>query len=286
MKTNFFLKFFLFTYAFVLCSCSHETFSGAWQKTPVKVDAKINDWEIPLRLYDDATKLNYAVTNDADNLYLCMRASDVHVQMKIMQAGMQVWIDTTGKKKQKIGIFFPLSTGEKIRYDIPGATGSQNFETDDKREQLKMRGDFLASNKQMQLKGFKPPLAGTVPLHSEGGIELSINWDSTNTLIYEAKIPLATFYKKSLSASDSEKVFSIGIYVNGIEVKSSGPGGGSGAGAMAPATNGMGSIGGSGMASGMAGGRGKALGSGLGEEYKALAKTRNVWVRFKLAAPR
>src|SRR5271156_4619244 len=110
MKINYQLKFFLVVYVFVFYSCSHETFSGVWQKTPVKIDARLNDWEIPLRLYDDETKLNYTVTNDADNLYICMRASDSHVQMKIMEAGMQVWIDTAGKNQHSIGIFYPLST--------------------------------------------------------------------------------------------------------------------------------------------------------------------------------
>src|ERR1017187_1894449 len=94
MKKKLLLKLFFLIYSLVFYSCSHETFSGALQSTPIKVDARINDWEIPLRFYDDKTKLNYSVTNDANNIYLCIRTADPQTQTKITQAGMQIWIDT------------------------------------------------------------------------------------------------------------------------------------------------------------------------------------------------
>jgi len=285
MKMNLYLKLIL--PFFLLCSCSHETFSGAWQATSVKVDARINDWEIPLRFYDDNTKLNYSVTNDANNLYLCMRATDPQTQMKITQAGMQIWIDTTGKKKHHVGISFPLPTGMKMKYGEQSGTDSPNSDLTEKQDRSKMKNDFLAANKEMQVTGFKTPIAGFIPLHSDNGINISMNWDSTNTLIYEARIPFSTFYKKTLSSSDSIKTFSIGIFVKGVEVISptsrlGGAGDGSGGGM------GGNSISGSGMGNGRLAGNGFAgagTRGGGASSYNSLTQTKSVWVRFKLSAP-
>lgn len=287
MKINLYLKLFLPAYAFTLCSCSHEIFSGVRQITPVKIDARINDWEIPLRFYDDKTKLNYSVTNDENNLYLCMRATDMQTQMKITQAGMQVWLDTTGKNKHSIGISFPLSTGVKMKYGEQTGSDSPNSDITDKHDRLKMRNDFLAANKEMQVTGFKPPLAGFIPLHSDTGINLSMNWDSTNTLIYEAKIPFSTFYKKRLTPSDSMKVFSIGIFVNGVEIISPTSRSGGGGDASGGGMNG-GGLGGSGMGNGRLAGNGFAgagTRGGGANSYGSLTKTKSVWTRFKLSVP-
>jgi hypothetical protein len=286
MKINLHLKIALLVYACVFCSCSHETFSGAWQATPVKVDARINDWDIPLRFYDDKTKLNYSVTNDANTIYLCMRAADPQVQTKITQAGMQVWIDTTGKKKHTIGISFPLPTGVKMQYGEQAGSDLSNPDMLGKQDRSKMRNDFLAANKEMQVTGFKPPLGGFIPLHSDSGINISMNWDSTNTLIYEAEIPFSTFYKKSLTSSDSMKVFNIGIFVNGVEVispTSRRGGAGEGPGGMG------GGFGGSGMGSGRLAGNGFAgagTRGGGASSYGSFTKTKNVWIRIKLSLPR
>jgi len=285
MKTNLLLKSSLLVYIFMFYSCSHETFSGLRQTTPVKVDARINDWNIPLRFYDDRTKLNYSLTNDAKNIYLCMRATDALTQMKITQAGMQIWIDTTGKKKHNIGIFFPLPTGVKMKYrEQPDSPGSDRI---DKQDRSKMRNDFIAANKEMQVKGFKPPLGGFIPLRSDSGINICMNWDSTNTLIYEAKIPFSTFYKKNLTSSDSTKIFSVGIFVNGVDIispTSRRGGAGDGPGGM----NG-GGMGGSAMGNGRLAGNGFAgagtRGGGASSSYGSLTKTKSIWTRFKLSVP-
>jgi hypothetical protein len=46
--------------------------------------------------------------NDADNLYIMLRATDRETQAKIMRTGLTIWLDASGKKKKTFGIHYPL----------------------------------------------------------------------------------------------------------------------------------------------------------------------------------
>lgn len=283
IRLSFALKTPVIGIIFTCYSCSHETFSGVWQSTPVKVDAKIKEWELPLRFYDNKTKLNYSITNDANDLYICMRAADPQLQTKITQAGMQVWIDTTGKKKKSIGITFPFSTGVKMKYGEQIGSDKPTSEKNDNYTDATIRNDFLAANKEMQVVGFKSPLKGFIPLASDSGINVSMNWDSTNTLIYEARIPLISFYKRTLTLADSLKVFSVGVFVNGVDIISPtsrrGAAGDGAGGAMAGRGMGNGRLASSGFA-------GSGAGVGGSGNYGSLTQTRRVWTRMRLSVHR
>src|ERR1051325_10066706 len=90
-----------------LTSCApKEIYESAWRPTPIKADGIAAEWEIPLRYYDNETRLNYAIANDKENLYICIRVTDKLNQMKIIRAGLQLWMDTTGKKQQQVGVLF------------------------------------------------------------------------------------------------------------------------------------------------------------------------------------
>src|SRR5438876_522138 len=99
----------------LLSSCSKTIYDNVWQSKPVTVDGNSKEWEIPLRFYDSKSKLQYIVTNDSSNMYVCIRVTDERLQAKIMNAGMSVWIDTTGKNKQQVGITFPLGSSERSK---------------------------------------------------------------------------------------------------------------------------------------------------------------------------
>lgn len=201
----------------IMSSCATIVYPGLWPSKPVKADGNSNEWSIPLRFYDQDSKLCYSVTNDSANLYLCIRAADEQIQMKILRAGMQLWIDTTGKNKQQVGILFPFtSTGRNAPPEIiPNQKPGVNA----------MREELIGKYNEMQLKGFKPPIGGLTPLKNDYDISVGINRDSTNLMIYEAVIPFKTFYKQTLSASDSTKIFGITIIVNALQMSGSKPDG-------------------------------------------------------------
>src|SRR5450759_4772687 len=56
----------------------------------IKIDGDASEWHLPLRFYDNSTKLFFDFSNDDNNLYLCFQSKDDAEQMKIMRAGITI----------------------------------------------------------------------------------------------------------------------------------------------------------------------------------------------------
>jgi hypothetical protein len=83
----------------LIVSCSPKAYDALdWQGTKITVDGKIPEWPSPLRFYDYKTKINYAISNDRRNIYVCMKIFDESQQIKVLRGGMEFRIDTAGKK--------------------------------------------------------------------------------------------------------------------------------------------------------------------------------------------
>ena len=287
---------------FCLCSCKAPLYQMKFQDKAVKADGNPAEWKIPLRFYDSQSKLSYTVSNDLENLYICMRITDDAGQMKVMRAGMQVWIDTSGKNNEDVGILFPQRShdpGPDNSGGPPSAARSGGHGTgrsaDLKANNGAVRSKFLRDYKEMMLTGFHSPIRGSVPLENDFGIKLGINWDankfdSSYIMVYEAVIPFSTFYKNRLSLSDSTKRFGISFVVNALPAPK--PGGG------APSGGGMhgggGGLSGGGMRGGGMGGGGMGgggghrggggqRGGGGGAPANPLYQTNRIKMRLQLA---
>jgi hypothetical protein len=269
MTTKIRLIFLAFITGCVCSSCSQKIVDSiGWQTSKVTVDGKISEWSNPLRFYDDKSKINYSITNDRQNLFLCMKVSDETSKAKILRGGMEFRIDTLGKKVFPIAFRFPLENQiVMVRHQR-----NETQEEPDPREKPNrnaMNQKMLNHATEAQLTGFKPPLGGTLPLPSpSSGIAAAITVDSLGILYYEALIPFRTFYKPELTPADSITAFCYEIKVNalpappvhtesgahsGLDEGESGAGGGSG---------GMGG----GMGGGHRGGMGGGGGHGGGHE--------------------
>ncbi|MFI5150885.1 MAG: hypothetical protein ACHQRM_14205 [Bacteroidia bacterium] len=194
----------------LLSACSKIIYKGVWQAEPVKADGIPDEWSKPLRFYDNTTKLQYAFTNDKRTIYVCIRATDEQTQKKILAGGLQLWIDTTGKGKEKTGILFPMPVA------IEKTEGNGTSKKEDNPEDYKPRKSTRLTGNEMQLSGFKAPVGGIVPLQNMDGIMVNIKMDKDEILNYEALIPFKTFYHDSLRPSDTTQIFSLKIQVNGI----------------------------------------------------------------------
>ena len=295
MRTNFAL--FAIVVLPLLCSCSSgPTYLSQWQSKPVTIDGDASDWQRPLAYYDPDSKLSYTITNDSTKLYLCVEAFDEPTQVKIIREGLQLWIDTAGGKDQEIGVLYPVAATMQTgaREYNPREYGSQT----DYDPIGTMRRNFLRSQGEIELSGFKSPIGGLVSLHNAFGIEVRINWDTLNNILnYEAAIPFATFYQHSLSRTDSLKMFGIRFTVKGIEkqraTKEKGsddggtgvsiPGGGGGAyppgGGVPGGAGGSGGMGRGGSGGGRRGGRGAS-----GSSSSPLNESSSFWIRLRLAS--
>src|SRR5689334_17186550 len=72
------------------------------------LDGQVSEWPVDrFHLSDDST-IEYAVDNDDKNFYIAMSIPDYAMQNKIMRNGMELYIDTKGKKKESKGVEFPI----------------------------------------------------------------------------------------------------------------------------------------------------------------------------------
>jgi hypothetical protein len=288
-----------FVFVLIFSGCSPALVSPlTWQSTPVVADGKLTEWKAPLRFYDSNSKLNYVVTNDKENLYICIRIPDEQSQMKIMRAGMDIWIDTTGKKNKQVGISFPLPA--KARSSEEGSENRSEYKRGEKGNTGRWRKKLLDESNEILLTGFNQPMNGLTARQNTYGLNIGINWDTNNIMIYEAVIPFRTFYKPELTKTDSLKDFGFSIVVNGIsapERNNSGGGGGMpggmgggrgmggggmGGGGGMPGGGGMGGRGG-GMGGGHRGGGGMGGGGGYSQS-NPLYETNKFWVKVRLAS--
>jgi hypothetical protein len=68
----------------------------------IVVDGSIKEWGDSLRYYNTEKRINYAIANSKDTLYMAMRVSDRSEQMRILKAGATFSINTKGKKKEAL----------------------------------------------------------------------------------------------------------------------------------------------------------------------------------------
>lgn len=177
------------------CSSSAPLCQSRWQDKAVRIDGKLTEWQVPLDFVDKDTKLNYVISNDDSNLYYWIRITDDKEQVRILRAGMQFWIDTTGKNRQQVGIQFPFSALSAADSTFKGSK------------------KWTGKLDQMRLIGFHQPIAGIIPTQNSYGIKACIA-DSGGVTIYEACIPFRTFYKVHLSPADDNKQFGITMIIN------------------------------------------------------------------------
>lgn len=260
-------------------SCSDKIYSSLqWQSNKVTTDGRIPEWSNPLRLYDTKSKINYTISNDRQNLYVCMKFSDEISQIKVLQGGMEFRIDTSGKKTLPIAFIFPIAGQQMLQKAKSAEKNKKGFSEDIYRSAMKH--EQLSQTKNARLIGFKPPLGGMLSLlNTSSGISAAINMDSLGIMYYESVIPFSTFYKNEITAADTNKIFNFEIKVNALPTPSmnekANGGGKKGSGGM----GGRG-MGGGGKSGGMKGG---GQGGGNSSGNNELFVTNKINVKMKIS---
>ncbi|HSU28059.1 MAG TPA: hypothetical protein VLJ68_06745 [Chitinophagaceae bacterium] len=101
-------------FAFITLTNSHPTYSDTQKPTADStiiehhLDGSIAEWPAGKFSTDEETKIRYMADNDSINLYLALSVPDQGMQMKMSRIGMKLYIDLKGKKKESMGIEFPL----------------------------------------------------------------------------------------------------------------------------------------------------------------------------------
>ena len=214
-------------YIFLFLVLLYSSFSFAqknsmealWRDSTIVIDGNAIDWEQPFRYYDSKSKLQYNVVNDASYIYICLKTADPATQMKIVRAGMDIWLDTSGKKKEVSGIHFPLRGDAKLETgpQDPDMPSPQHHE---RPEVKRLKRDFATTMREFRPQGLRSIPNDFTPMDNKYGIQLAVGWDKDDILTYELKLPFSTFFHDVLTGSDTLKQITLLVRVNGMEVPS------------------------------------------------------------------
>ena len=280
--------YFLIIVGLLIANSSKAQNTELIAKAPnqVKIDGKLTEFSDSLANYDKATKLNYAFTHDANNLYVFIKAIGQTEQNKIMAGGISISVNATGKKKAISTITFPVVDRAAMMTEMrnrmgqsrDGAQRTEKSPEERKADKIAMQKKILGSLKEIKIGGFKDIAVESISIYNTYGIKTGINYSDKNALVYELAIPLNLV---SVSLANDPEI-AINIKLNGIEIPeiTSNNGGGYGGGGM----GGGGYSGG--MGGTMSGGMGSsAYGGGRpsGGDISSLFTPTEFWVKTKLA---
>jgi hypothetical protein len=283
--------------AFNVCSAQSDKTPGTLQAPPAKIsiDGDIKDWGDSLRYYNPEKKINYAIANTKDTLYMAIRVNDRSEQLRILKAGITISIDPKGKKRETYSITFPLNTksgsGSLADIDKNPAPGDV---TQQDRDQL-MR-ERLTSLRGIKVTGFKDVEEEMITTSNTYGFQAAVNYDDNNYLVCEAAIPMSFFHAEAFQKNE----WAFNFKINGLQQKihtkagdedepnggghsGRGGNGGTGEGGMGGSNMGGSGMGGGGHRSGKGGGSSHGNGTGYDERHNVLLNSEDFWEKFYLA---
>ena len=229
---NSFVAVLLLVTSTFLFSCKSNKHSkskrlpGVWQAQPIKIDGKNNDWPSPYPEYDDKAMLGYAVSNDKENLYITVETGDLATELKILRNGLTVWIDRKGDKDEVTAINFPIpqeksgngKEKEQSESNRPARGNWQQGQGGGAGAQDKMRLQMedrvkraLQEANEYSLQGFKScNMQFPIMENDSCGIKIRMDIDTDNEFVWEAVVPLRTFYfKNEITRADKGRPISI-----------------------------------------------------------------------------
>jgi hypothetical protein len=172
-------------------------------KEGIVVNGNSPEWENSLFSFNKSAQVNYAIVNDTSAFYICIRIADEPEQMKVLRSGIEIRFNSKGKKKAEATLHFPIGG----RTDIGGRLDPGN-----RRDRKTMHLMFLLQMQDMDLSGFKNSVNGFQNIKSgKNGIMAAINWDSTNVMVYEARVPFNVFAQDFRAAEP----LAVGIVIKG-----------------------------------------------------------------------
>ena len=179
-----------------------------------KQDGIVDEWPVEKFSADKETGIQYAVDNDAENLYMALIITSQPEQMKLMSMGMRMFIDMKAKHKENRGVEFPIKkeTGSMPMPQPGGQENNQGQKPDPKRIRMLLGRNLIA----LKLFGFTDGEPTEQGLEIDGSAKIAYYWDSLDVMQIEYLIPLNML--ETDIASLNQKLISIGWKVNGMEM--------------------------------------------------------------------
>jgi hypothetical protein len=170
----------IFAASLMILACNEPLLQSNWRQAAVEGAASDSLWNRSLMFLDEPN-MGIGLQNDADNLYIFLKAINRAAQIKIMRNGLTVWLDAVGKKNKTFGIHYPIgmqNPGMPLRgYQPPGAESGE------------LRRQFAQIPDTMEIIGPHKNERNSFSVRDIEGLTVSLH-DSLGVMIYELTIPL------------------------------------------------------------------------------------------------
>lgn len=180
--------------------CSSKLYESNWKKPESRSSA--------FRFYHPDSKIRYNIENDENNLYFSFDVMDQLTVQKILSTGLRLFVDPSGKNKQKHELQFPIYS-DKVPI-------SELTEYGNAYDQSMLLGKERL-NQMIPTDGYIKFGSQVVQVfnHAENkGFLVTLDFDSTRALVYRATIPLSAIQAES-------DLISLGIETGGYEMPNS-----------------------------------------------------------------
>ncbi|MBL4648542.1 MAG: hypothetical protein JKY03_02340, partial [Aureispira sp.] len=172
------------------CNSTKSVVSTKWYSSDstIVVDGNLDEWERPLKQAKEYTGVQYNTGNDAESFYLCLRINDKTIQRRIMGLGLSIYLDTLGKRKEKIGIGYPLALTPKQIETISFQASKGSFKIDDRA----LDEAYANICQEFELLGFieeDPAEVIRVSNLASKDLKTAIGFDHVGAMLCEFKIP-------------------------------------------------------------------------------------------------
>jgi hypothetical protein len=201
----------LLAFSFCLSACSHKMAPlGHYQTTPVVADGISDDWTLPLRFANATYTLQYNVTNDNKNIYICVLSRDEQTMIRMLRAGITVYLDPKGQNGRDISLHYPL------RKQPDPNIRDRNGEPLTNQNDSSWKQELLQQSDSYGTTGFSGIENGQfAPGDTKSPIRVAIQLSHHDSLlVYEAIIPIVNVLGADLSTRSPRKPFSVGVVLN------------------------------------------------------------------------
>jgi hypothetical protein len=190
----------------------------------IKIDGKTTEWNNQFQAYNHATDIFYTVSNDDNNLYLTVQATEPEIINKIIGGGITFVVQKSGKKNDKDGvsITYPIFDKKNRPYLRNGVAGLQRvisdgggdvriFKSGGDIKPVKIQSDsaMKVNNKRLGdnskfigVTGIKD-LDTLISVYNTDGIKAAEAFDTQMAYTYELSVNLN---KLGLTVSDAQKI--------------------------------------------------------------------------------
>jgi hypothetical protein len=161
----------------------------------IKVDGNTTEWKNQFQAYNKADDIFYTICNDKENLYLTIQATEPTIIYKIINGGITLTLNNTGKDKDKgIGITYPLFGTHHLPMislnDKPMPANAANYSIRIDSFKHAMNTQLEKNEKEIKVKGIKTISDSLISVYNDLGIHAAERFDDQLAYACELALPL------------------------------------------------------------------------------------------------